>query len=73
MEGQDVARPATARDITDSYVEQGLEAELSVELDRKGDVGNGDIGPERYFDASQHADRGIRNPHAARKRDGSER
>jgi len=35
MEGQDVARLATAGDITDSYVEQGLEAELSVDLERK--------------------------------------
>jgi len=35
MEGQDVARLATARDITDSYVEQGLEAELSVDLEGK--------------------------------------
>jgi len=35
MEGQDVARPETARDITDSSVEQGLEAELSVDLDTK--------------------------------------
>lgn len=31
MEGQDVARLATACDITDSSVEQGLEAELSVD------------------------------------------
>jgi hypothetical protein len=45
MEGQDVARPATAGDITDSYVEQGLEAELSVDLDRKNGAGNGDGGP----------------------------
>lgn len=44
MEGQDVARLATAGDITDSYVEQGLEAELSVDLERNGGAGNGDDG-----------------------------
>jgi len=47
MEGQDVARLATAGDITDSYVEQGLEAELSVDLERNGGAGNSDDGPQR--------------------------
>lgn len=72
MEGQDVARLATAGDITDSYVEQGLEAELSVDLERNGGAGNGDDEPQR-LDASRHANQGNRIPHAARKSDGLER
>lgn len=72
MEGQDVARLATARDITDSYVEQGLEAELSVDLEGKALPATATT-DRREFDASQHAESGIRNPHAARESDGSER
>lgn len=72
MEGQDVARLATARDITDSYVEQGLEAELPVDLEGKAAPATVTM-DRRDLDASRHAERGIRNPHAARKSDGSER
>jgi hypothetical protein len=72
MEGQDVARLATARGVTDSYAEQGLEAELSVELERKSAPATV-TRDARDFDDSRHADRGIRNPHAARESDGSER
>lgn len=57
MEGQDVARLATARDITDSYVEQGLEAELSVDLEGKALPATATT-DRRGFDASQHAERG---------------
>jgi hypothetical protein len=71
MEGQDVVTLATARDITDSSVEQGLEAELSVDLERKNPAGNGKEQPQK-IDASRHANRGIRNPHGARKSDGLE-
>jgi len=72
MEGQDVARLATARDITDSYVEQGLEAELSVDLEGKTSPATVTMDP-RDLDASRHADQGNRIPHATRKSDGSER
>jgi len=41
MEGQGITTPATVRDATDSSVEQGLEAELSVDLICNVATGNG--------------------------------
>jgi len=72
MEGQDVARLATARGITDSYAEQGLEAELSVDPGTRASSETVTYEPrDSTLPDTPIGGSGI--PGAARESDGSER